>query len=109
MSMSCLLTVAPHAGARIETTTSIPSLGTLDLKIPKLRKWAYFPSFLEPRKANAPVGVKKNRDVQGGGTIWLLYLSHNIVECLYLARSVNTNKIHVKMMCCVKYPQMDSE
>ena len=32
-------------------------LGTLDLKIPKLRQGSYFPAFLEPRKTAEPALV----------------------------------------------------
>ena len=32
-------------------------LGTLDLKIPKLRKGSYFPGFLEPRRTGERLGL----------------------------------------------------
>jgi len=45
-------------------------LGTLDLKIPKLRSGSYFPSFLEPRKASeqALVAVVQEAYVKGIST-----------------------------------------
>jgi transposase-like protein len=45
-------------------------LGTLDLKIPKLRKGSYFPAFLEPRKTaeRALVAVVQEAWIQGVST-----------------------------------------
>jgi len=45
-------------------------LGTLDLKIPKLRKGSYFPAFLEPRKTaeRALVAVVQEAWIQGIST-----------------------------------------
>ena len=45
-------------------------LGTLDLKIPKLRKGSYFPTFLEPRKTaeRALVAVVQEAWIQGVST-----------------------------------------
>ncbi len=62
-------------GARRSATAIAPAnsthrLGTLELKIPKLRKGSYFPGFLEPRKTTerALVAVIQEAWIQGVST-----------------------------------------
>lgn len=78
-----------YRGRALETR-----LGTLDLKIPKLRSGSYFPSFLEPRKASeqALVAVAQEAYVKGIST-------HKVDDLVQALGMTGISKSQVSRLC----------